>query len=137
MLRIIRKRMQTFAYVHQIGRMRILGTMDGCHFYHRGKYLVEIHTLLLPETFHDDSSFVSWWIPPFSLLQFVYPLVPKCSFPFRQLGQFIRLVLLQGIHFLLHGTLPLSSLPQSFLAPPHRLTIRVLHQKIFGGISSL
>ena len=27
MLRIILKRMQTFAYVHQIGRMRILGTM--------------------------------------------------------------------------------------------------------------
>ena len=27
MLRIIRERMQTFAYVHQIGHMRILGTM--------------------------------------------------------------------------------------------------------------
>ena len=27
MSRIIRERMQTFAYVHQIGRMRILGTM--------------------------------------------------------------------------------------------------------------
>ena len=28
MLCIMRERMQTFAYVHQIGRMRILGTMD-------------------------------------------------------------------------------------------------------------
>ena len=27
MSRIIHERMQTFAYVHQIGRMRILGTM--------------------------------------------------------------------------------------------------------------
>mgnify|MGYP007069675209 CR=1 FL=1 len=27
MLRIIRERMQTFAYVHQIGRTRLLGTM--------------------------------------------------------------------------------------------------------------
>ena len=47
----------------------------------RGKYFVEIHTLLLQKAFHYKSGFIPWWILAISRFQFLRLLWSLCSVP--------------------------------------------------------
>ena len=70
-------------------------------------------------------------------------LVPERPLSFQQLRQFVCVVLMQGIHLVLHDTQTTygsgcpSLLPRSFPAPPHRLEAHALHPRIYRGTFSL
>ena len=81
---------------------------DECHFYYWNKYLIKVYALFTLEPIHHNVGFIFGWTIIFSRFQFVNPtFVSKCLLSRKQLYQLIGVVLMQGIHLILHGTIPL------------------------------
>ena len=93
---------------------------------------MEIRCLFLLKTLHHNVGFVPRWISVVSPFQLLHPLVPERSLSFRQLHRFVCMVLMHGIHFILHGTQPIAVLGvphcffKAFWVPLIRSTIFAL-----------
>ena len=77
--------------------------------------------------------FISGWISIFSRFQFEDPIISTCLLTLWQLHQLISMVIIQGIHLTLHGTIPLLTMfIHHCFFKAFRLTF-IYQQNIFFG----